>query len=57
MFGNHVQHRLTKYIKINIYFVREKVALGQVRVLHVPSIAPFVDIFTKWLANQPFTDI
>jgi hypothetical protein len=37
--------------------VREKVALGQVRVLHVPSTAQFADIFTKGLATQPFTDI
>jgi hypothetical protein len=26
-----------KHIEIDIHFVREKVALGQVRVLHVPS--------------------
>jgi hypothetical protein len=33
---NPVQHRRTKHIEINIHFVREKVALGEVRVLHVP---------------------
>ncbi|GJZ49325.1 ribonuclease H-like domain-containing protein [Tanacetum coccineum] len=31
-----VQHRRTKHIEIDIHFVREYVASGQVRVLHVP---------------------
>jgi hypothetical protein len=57
MSGNLVLHRCTKYIEIDIHFVREKVALGQIRVLHVPSTAQFADIFTKGLATQPFQDI
>ena len=57
MSSNPVQHRRTKHIEINIHFVREKVALGQVRVLHVPTTAQFADIFTKALATAPFTDI
>jgi histone deacetylase 1/2 len=56
MSGNPVQHRCIKHIEIDIHFVREKVALGQVRVLHVPSTAQFADIFTKGLATQPFQD-
>ncbi|GKD70521.1 copia protein [Tanacetum coccineum] len=35
--GNPVQHRCTKHIEMDIHFVREKVARGQVRVLHVPT--------------------
>jgi hypothetical protein len=57
MSGNPVQHRRTKHIEIDIHFVREKVALGQVRVLHVPTTAQFADISTKGLATTPFTDI
>ena len=57
MSGNPVQHRRTKHIEIDIHFVREKVALGQVRVLHVPTSAQFADIFTKGLATTPFQDI
>jgi hypothetical protein len=57
MAGNPVQHRRTKHIEIDIHFVREKVALGQVRVLHVPSSAQFADIFTKGLPTTSFVDI
>jgi hypothetical protein len=34
MSANPVQHRRTKYIELDIHFVREKVALGALRVLH-----------------------
>ena len=57
MSGNPVQHHCTKHIQIDIHFVWEKVALGQVRVLHVPTSAQFADIFTKGLATTPFQDI
>jgi hypothetical protein len=47
MTANPVHHRRTKHIEIDIHFVREKVALGQVRVLHVPSTHQFADIMTR----------
>ncbi|XP_012846428.1 PREDICTED: uncharacterized protein LOC105966421 [Erythranthe guttata] len=41
-------------LKIDIHFVRDKVALGHIRVLHVPSAYQFADIITKGLPTQLF---
>nr|GEV27964.1 hypothetical protein [Tanacetum cinerariifolium] len=47
MSANPVQHQSTKHIEIDIYFVRDKVVAGHVRVLHVLSRFQYADIFTK----------
>lgn len=54
--ANPVQHKRTKHIKLDINFVREKVAVGAVRVLHVPSSFQFADIFTKGLPTALFQE-
>jgi hypothetical protein len=53
---NPVQHQRTKHVVIDLHFVREKVAIGQVRVLHVPTTSQFADIFTKGLPSSVFNE-
>ncbi|GKD91482.1 ribonuclease H-like domain-containing protein [Tanacetum coccineum] len=53
---NLVQHQRTKHIEIDIHFVRDLVAAGQVRVLHVLSRYQFADIFTKGLPSALFEE-
>ena len=51
---NPVHHQRTKHMEIDLHFVRERVALGAVRVLHVPTSLQYADIFTKGLPTAVF---
>lgn len=51
---NPVQQQCTKHVKIDIHFVREKVCLGSLHVLHVPADYQYTNIFTKRLPSQLF---
>ena len=53
---NPVQHQRTKHVEINLHFVRDRVALGEARVLHVPTSSQYADIFTKGLPTALFED-
>nr|GEZ63316.1 ribonuclease H-like domain-containing protein [Tanacetum cinerariifolium] len=56
MSANPVQHQWKKHIEIEIYFVRDMVTVGHVRVLHVPSHFQYANIFTKGLPSALFED-
>ena len=51
-----VQHQRTKHVEIDLHFVRDRVAIGDVRVLHVPTTSQFADIVTKGLPSSTFLE-
>ena len=53
---NLVHHRRTKHVELDIHFVRERVALGQFRVLQIPTQRQIADVMTKGLPTPLFED-
>ncbi|KAJ9544320.1 hypothetical protein OSB04_024027 [Centaurea solstitialis] len=50
-----MQHQRTKHVEIDLHFVRKKVRLGALRLLHVPIDYQYANIFTKGLPRHLFT--
>jgi hypothetical protein len=53
---NSVHHQRTKHVKIDIHFIQEKFALGELWVIHVPTQLQFADIMTKGLPTLVFEE-
>jgi hypothetical protein len=53
---NPIQHQCMKHVEIDLHFVREHVAISDVRVLYVPMTSQFVDIFMNSLPTSLFLE-
>jgi hypothetical protein len=53
---NPVQHQRIKHVEIDLHFVREKIAIDQVRIFHVLTTSQFIDIFTKGFPSSVFNE-
>jgi hypothetical protein len=56
VYSNPVQHWCTKPVEIDLHFVRERIAVGDVCVIHVPTTSQFADIFTRGLPSSVFSE-
>uniref|UniRef100_A0A0A9BDA3 Uncharacterized protein n=1 Tax=Arundo donax TaxID=35708 RepID=A0A0A9BDA3_ARUDO len=54
--ANPVHHGRTKHVELDVHFVRDKVALGELRVAHVPTRHQLADVMTKGLPTALFED-
>jgi hypothetical protein len=53
---NPIQHQRMKHVEIDLHFVRECVAIGDVCLLHVSMTSQFANIFMKGLSTSVFLE-
>jgi hypothetical protein len=56
LFTNPILHQCTKHVEIDLHFMRECMAIGDVCVLRVPTTLQFTDIFMKGLSTLVFLE-
>jgi hypothetical protein len=47
---------VSKHVEIDLQFIGERVAVGDICVLYVPTTSQFTDIFTKGLPSSMFLE-
>lgn len=55
--SNSILHAITNHIELDFHFVREKIVVQSLQVLHVRSIDQVTDFFTKLLSLQFFIQL
>lgn len=53
--ANPVLHLKFKHVELDLFFVREKIAVGKLTVGHVLALEQVADVFTKPLSTPLFT--
>jgi hypothetical protein len=53
---NLIHHQRMKYVEIDLHFVRGRVTIGDIRVLHIPMTSQFANIFTKGVSTSLFLE-
>jgi hypothetical protein len=53
---NPIQHQRMKHVEIDLHFMWEHVAIGDVHAQHVPMASQFTDIFMKALPTSLFSE-
>jgi hypothetical protein len=54
--SNPIQHQCTMHIEIDLNFICDKVAIGEVHILYIPTTSQFTDIFIKGLSSSLFSE-
>jgi hypothetical protein len=54
--SNSIQHQRMKHVEIDIHFIHNKIVIGEVHVLHVPTTSQFIDIFSKGMSSLLFSE-
>lgn len=54
---NPIFHSRTKHMKIDLFFVTEKVLAKQLHITHIPNIGRWADTLTKPLPSTIFLEL